>query len=131
METIRKYKISENYQAVVEVDTPAMWLYIERKYKVFFGLIPWSEQYGHAKGFVLGDQPDGSKIYSCYSRPGRISRSGAEMDYRNIDTFDLEVEISKLFHSVMKIEAENERKEKLFQYKLNNILNNDTQGTMG
>lgn len=122
METTRIYPITDIFQAVVEVDSPAMWIYIERKYRVFFNLIPWSEQYGHAKGFVLGDKPDGSKIYTCYSRPGRISRSGAELDYRNIDTFDLEVEIAELYNSVMVIEAENARKEKLFESKLNSIL---------
>lgn len=122
METTRTYPITNIFQAVVEVDSPVMCIYIERKYRIFFNLIPRSEQYGHAKGFVLGDKPDGSKIYNCYNIPGRISRSGGEFDYRNIDAFDLEVEIAKLYNSVMIIEAENARKEKLFESKLNSIL---------
>lgn len=118
MNITRKYPINDQYNAVVEVDDEQLILHIENVRKIFFGLIDWSNQYGHTKWFLLDNRPDGSKIYHCY----QFRIRACDIEHRNIETFDLESEIAKLYHSVMAIEAENKAKQKFKDYNMNRIL---------
>lgn len=117
----KTYPINDQYRAVIQTDENTLTLWIEKIKFIFFGIIDWSSQFGYAKWFILGDGKDGSPITECYQYP--LIRTIEHPTYRNIDNFDLEVEIAKLYNSVMNEAKENNYKKKKREYMMNKIIN--------
>src|SRR3954467_4130327 len=104
METTRKYPINEKYQAVVKVISPAIWIYIEEKYKVWF--IPRTKRIGRIEGFELGEEPNGIPANQYCAKDVPFSLWHVVLLYRNIHTFDLQVEIANRYNAVMAVRKE-------------------------
>src|SRR3954470_22772254 len=107
METTRKYPINEKYQAVVKVISPAIWIYIEEKYKVWF--IPRTKRIGRIEGFELGEEPNGipANQYSVKDVP--FSLLHVVLLYRHIRTFYLQAELANRDAAVMAGRNEKQR----------------------
>lgn len=119
MKVTKTYQITSEYQAVVEVENNDLILYIEKLKKVFFGLIEWNERVTSFKVFTMGDHDDDRGIEIQRMIHGYLGRYG--LNIRNIDTFDIEVEICKIYHEyLVRKEAEKKRYEKLNAF-VNNL----------
>lgn len=112
MKATKTYPITPEYLAVVEVEDNNVILYIEKVKKIFFGLVDWNERVTSFKVFTMGDHDDDRGIEIQRMIHGYLGRYG--LNIRNIDTFDIEVEISKMYHQyLVRKEAEKNRDEKL------------------
>lgn len=117
MNVTKTYTINAEYLAVVEIDDNDLILYIEKVKKIFFGLIDWNERVTSFRVFTLGDKDEDRGIDIQRMIHGYLGHYG--LNKRNVDTFDIQVEIAKLYHSYLSGQEAKKEKDK----KLNALIN--------
>lgn len=113
MKKTKTYLINDTHFAVCEIDGSNLLIWIERKTKVFFGLFNWHNRIGSPVLFRLGNEDRcGCSITGGFA--GRIMT--LTENCRKIELFDLECEISVLYHKVLYREQQQKIREKLIDH---------------
>lgn len=117
MKVTKTYPITTEYVAVVEIEDVILILYIEKVKKVFFGWIDWNDRVSPFRVFTMGGIDENMGVDIQRMIHGYLGHYPTRK--RNIDTFDIEVEISKMYNDYLNgVQLEKERDEKL-----NNFIN--------
>lgn len=108
-----KYFLPNNHIGIADIEHDDVTLYVQTNKRIFFGLVPWFNRVLDFEEFKLSNHDEDKEVKRT-RRVGMYSLTCPYIrKYRNIDTFDIKVELKRMYETV----AEKKR----WKNKLNNF----------